>query len=232
MRAFLALRFMSVSGVVAMLCACTGMNARVPADFAVQLASFMPAAQQVAPPFGFIGFCVRDKSNCEGGTDKPVNPVLTTARWDELNAVNDYANRLPQVSDKDNYGRDEYWDYASARGGDCEDFALEKRRLLIEKGWPADSLLLTAVREWNGEGHAVLIVVTDRGDYVLDNRNWAIVSWRDAPYTWIKRQSRERPYIWVDIDPHTFRAAAAPVKLPPLGAPVPFLAGLETASIR
>ncbi len=53
--------------------------------------------------------------------------------------------------------------------GDCEDIALLKRRDLIEKGWPVGALLMTVVRQANGEGHAVLTVLTDRGDLVLDN---------------------------------------------------------------
>ncbi len=217
-----------------MLSACAVEGASMPSippSAGLQLMGFMPTAQQVMPPSGFIGFCLRNRKDCEGGTDSPVIPELTAARWSELNAVNDYVNRLPQVSDQDRYGKPEYWAYADAQGGDCEDFALEKRRLLIEKGWPVEALLLTTVCEWNGAGHAVLVIETDRGEYVLDNKNWAIVAWKDAPYTWNKRQSRERPYIWVNIDPHTFRTAA-PMKLPPLGSPVPFITADETASLK
>ena len=86
------------------------------------------------------------------------------------------------------------------KGGDCEDMALLKRSLLIKKGWPRDALLMATARDQQGAGHAVLVAVTDKGDFVLDNRNWAIVSWRNAPYTWIKRQSREHPAIWVKLD--------------------------------
>ncbi|MCE9648665.1 MAG: transglutaminase-like cysteine peptidase [Parvibaculum sp.] len=197
----------------------------------IRAAGFMPAAQQVTPPYGFVDFCLRNKPDCQGGTDTPEDPALTPARWAELNDVNNYVNKLPQISDNDRYGKTEFWTYADGKGGDCEDFALEKRRMLIDRGWPADALLLTTVREWNGAGHAVLLVETDRGEYVLDNKNWAIVAWKDAPYTWNKRQSRQRPYIWVDLDPHTFKTAQ-PMNLPPLGAPVPFLAATETASLK
>jgi predicted transglutaminase-like cysteine proteinase len=242
-KSFLAFRFLSVVVAFALLSACVETNADAtgalatgsvmtdaqPATVANPEAP-MPTAQEVTPPFGFIDFCIRNRQACEGGTDKPATPALTTARWSELNAVNDYVNKLPQVSDETRYGTKEHWDYADERGGDCEDFALEKRRLLIARGWPADALLLTTVREWDGAGHAVLTVVTDRGEYILDNKNWAIVEWQYAPYSWGKRQSRERPYIWVDLDPRTFKTADA-VKLPPLGAPIPFLSQ-ETASLR
>lgn len=229
MKSFSPLRFVLLSGIAILLSACANLQEDFGASSSVQPASFMPAAQEVAPPYGFIDFCRRNRSECEGGTDKPTNPVLTPGRWAELNVVNTHVNNMMQVSDETNYGKLEYWTYPDARGGDCEDLALEKRRLLIKKGWPADALLLATVREVNGAGHAILLVETTRGEYVLDNKNWAIVAWRETPYRWNKRQSRERPYMWVDLDPHTFRVAA-PRKLPPLGVPAPFLAA--TASVQ
>lgn len=190
----------------------------------VTLASVhMPVGQQVVPPYGFIAFCLRNPKECEGGTDKPTDIAMTAERWSQLNEVNDYVNRsIPQIEDIDNYGVAEKWAYPNERGGDCEDLALLKRKMLIERGWPASNLLMTVVREWNGDGHAILVVASDKGDYVLDNKNWAIVSWADAPYTWIKQQSRVRPYIWVNLDQSSFRVASNQT-VPPLGAPVPFI---------
>jgi predicted transglutaminase-like cysteine proteinase len=189
----------------------------------VRAAAFMPVGQQVSPPYGYVAFCIRNPKECQGGTDKPKAMELTPARWAEINQVNDYVNtNIPQIEDEANYGTAEYWTYPNARGGDCEDLALLKRKLLIERGWAPENVLITVVREWNGDGHAVLVVDTDKGDYVLDNKNWAIVSWADAPYTWVKRQSRERPYIWVNANADSFRIAANET-LPPLGAPIPFI---------
>jgi predicted transglutaminase-like cysteine proteinase len=189
----------------------------------VKISADMPVGQQVVPPLGFIGFCLTDPTQCEGGTDAPKNMPLTQARWNELNAVNDYVNtNVPQIEDIANYGVSEKWSYPNTNGGDCEDLALLKRKLLIERGWSPADLLIAVVREWNGEGHAILVADTDKGELVLDNKNWAIVAWNDTPYTWIKRQSRERPYIWVDLDQKTFRNAANDT-LPPVGAPIPFV---------
>lgn len=201
-----------------------------PTDGAVTKAVYMPVGQQVLPPYGYVAFCLRDRHECEGGTDTPKNMPLTPDRWSQLNEVNDYVNRnIPQIEDIDNYGVQEWWAYPNERGGDCEDLALLKRKMLIERGWPQEDLLMTVVREWNGDGHAVLVVTTDKGEYVLDNKNWAIVSWADAPYTWIKRQSQKRPYIWVDLDQRTFLTASNDV-VPPLGAPIPFLAAADKAA--
>ncbi len=47
---------------------------------------------------------------------------------------------------------------------------LLKRRLLIRAGWPREALLITVVRDRKDEGHAVLTVKTDRGEFILDNQ--------------------------------------------------------------
>jgi hypothetical protein len=104
-----------------------------------------------------------------------------------------------------------------------------KRKLLIERGWSPSDLLVAVVREWNGAGHAILVVDTDKGEYVLDNKNWAIVAWTDTPYTWVKRQSRERPYIWVNLDTRTFRDATNDT-LPALGEPIPFVVAAQAVA--
>lgn len=189
----------------------------------IKVGAYMPVGQQVVPPFGYVAFCIRNPKECEGGTDAPKAMTMTPARWAELNQINDYVNtNIPQVEDVANYGVNELWSYPNERGGDCEDLALLKRKMLIERGWSPSDVLVTVVREWNGDGHAVLVVDTDKGEYVLDNKNWAIVAWADAPYTWVKRQSRERPYIWVNLDQRSFRLASNDT-LPPLGSPIPFI---------
>lgn len=182
----------------------------------------MPTAQQVLPPFGYIDFCVRHPADCQGGTDAPLRMQLTSARWAELAAVNDAVNALPEISDEDNYGVGEHWAYATTRGGDCEDITLEKRRRLLALGWPAETLLITTAQN-DGKGHALLTVVTDLGDFVLDNQSRSIRLWSDAPYHWRARQSRERPYIWVNADATKFAAMPRPV-FPPVGRGAPYMA--------
>ncbi|MGK2739366.1 transglutaminase-like cysteine peptidase [Tepidicaulis sp. LMO-SS28] len=174
----------------------------------------MDAGSEVLPPFGFIGFCLRHTDECETGPDvAPAALDLTGERWRDLREVNEFVNTtIEPVEDIDLYHRTEWWTYPSNGAGDCEDYALLKRKLLIERGWPADALLLSVVKEANGDGHAVLTVVTQDGDYVLDNQHAEIVLWKDAPYTWVKRQSRTHPYSWVNLDPQReveLRLAAA-----------------------
>lgn len=194
----------------------------------------METGQQVLPPFGFIAFCLVNLDACQGGTDDPRPLALDEAMFGQMVAVNDAVNALPEVSDEDLFGREEYWTYAGQRGGDCEDLALEKRRRLVAAGWPADALLLATAHDEAGNGHAVLVVTSAEGDYVLDNKRKSVSLWSDLPYHWRTRQSRARPYVWLNIDPH--KAAATPMaEYPPLGSPVPFLpvaSGAAMAGLR
>ena len=181
----------------------------------------MQTGQRVMPPTGFIGFCVRHVGDCTGGTDAPQTVILTPEKLLQLAMVNDSVNALPQVLD-----RGEHWDVAGSSGGDCEDLALAKRKMLIESGWPVSSLLLATAERWNGEFHAVLIVATDRGDLVLDNLNRAIVAWDETPYAWKKRQSEMRPFLWVSLDRSTFRSETN--ALPPIGEPAFVTSAIRT----
>ena len=65
----------------------------------------------------------------------------------------------------------ERWNYPDDGYGDCEDYVLLKRRMLMQAGWPREALLITVVRDKKGDGHAVLTVKTNRGEFVLDNQS-------------------------------------------------------------
>ncbi len=157
-----------------------------------------------APPPGFIQLCRTDANECRVNDDRTKTslPVrLTAQRKQELESVNSLVNMMIRpVSDLELYGEREFWTYP-LKEGDCEDYVLLKRRMLISRGWPASSLLITVVRDEVGEGHAVLTAVTDHGDLILDNKQSAIKSWADTPYQYIKRQSPHDPLIWVTLAP-------------------------------
>jgi predicted transglutaminase-like cysteine proteinase len=122
---------------------------------------------------------------------------LTPQRWRELQEINSTVNgSLRKVSDAERHGREEVWSLPTDGSGDCEDFALLKRRRLIERGWPSSALLLTMAKNWSGEGHAVLTVVTDQGDYILDSESSTIRPWNETGYQFVARQSQSNPRTW------------------------------------
>ncbi|MCY1373525.1 hypothetical protein D3C81_1974220 [compost metagenome] len=61
-------------------------------------------------------------------------------------------------------------------------------------------LLITVVRKPDGEGHAVLTVRTDRGDFVLDNLTDEVLRWDETEYTYLKRQAANNTGRWVTIE--------------------------------
>jgi predicted transglutaminase-like cysteine proteinase len=110
-----------------------------------------------------------------------------------LNQVNQSVNReVKKASDLDLYGQPEYWSLPRLVDGklygDCEDYALEKRRQLIAAGVPQSALSLAVAFTARGESHAVLMISLKSGDWVLDNLTPWATPWEDLNYRWVERQ--------------------------------------------
>ena len=152
------------------------------------------------PPVGWVEFCVRQPNDCAGTTTAPRDVALSPEAWKALMRVNKWVNEtIKPLADLEHWGVAERWSYPDDGYGDCEDYVLLKRRVLIQFGWPRESLLVTMVRDKKGEGHAVLTVTTDKGDYVLDNQNDDILFWSKTGYHFLKRQSQSSPNVWVSL---------------------------------
>jgi predicted transglutaminase-like cysteine proteinase len=163
--------------------------------------AFMPVYGQTLPPIGFVQFCRSHPGECSQGSGGAAREHLTEARWDELVKVNDYVNaKVAPVTDEELYQVPELWTYPDDKG-DCEDYVLLKRRYLVNLGWSTESLLITVVRDRSGDGHAVLTVVTDLGEFILDNQNTDILPWQATRYRFQKRQSQTHPSVWVTLQP-------------------------------
>ncbi|MCZ7465996.1 transglutaminase-like cysteine peptidase [Rhizobium rhizogenes] len=169
-----------------------------------QQASASPAAVmrvigKANPPIGHYEFCQTYQSECQP-TSIDTGPMkLTEERWKAMLDVNYTANTtITPMTDMEIYGVEERWAYPTTVG-DCEDFVLLKRKMLMNKGFSASNLLITVVLQPNGEGHAVLTVRTDRGDFVLDNMRNKVMNWSETEYTYLKRQDTANPGRWVKI---------------------------------
>ena len=100
--------------------------------------------------------------------------MLTAKAWNDLVRVNKWVNDTDQADDRHgSLGRGRSWNYPDDGYGDCEDYVLLKRRMLMQAGWPREALLITVVRDKKGDGHAVLTVKTDKGEFILDNQKRA-----------------------------------------------------------
>ncbi len=167
----------------------------------------MPASGATAVPFGWVDFCRRYAGECEGGLTAPSDIHLTREKMKMIERVNTWVNtHVKPVSDMEHWGVIDQWDYPYDGTGDCEDYALLKRKILIEKGLPRQTLLMTVVKDEGGAGHAVLTVTTTGGDFVLDNLSNEVKLWSQTGYRFIKRQSQTDQNVWVQIG----EPAAAP----------------------
>jgi predicted transglutaminase-like cysteine proteinase len=152
-------------------------------------------------PIGWVEFCARQPDECTGTTTAPRDLALSREAWMDLVRINKWVNAtIKPLSDLEHWGVVEHWSYPDDGYGDCEDYVLLKRRMLIQSGWPREVLLVTVVRDKEDKGHAVLTVATDKGDYVLDNQNEAILLWWETGYRFEKRQSQSNPNVWVSLD--------------------------------
>jgi predicted transglutaminase-like cysteine proteinase len=151
------------------------------------------------PPVGFVQFCVSNPLDCKGKGGKTFKLAMSPDRWNLIYQVNAYVNgKIAPISDQDLYGEPERWAYPTD-AGDCEDYLLLKKRSLQELGFPPEALLITVVLDEKNEGHAVLTVTTDGGDFILDNRRNEVLRWSDTDYTFLKRQSHGDPAQWVAL---------------------------------
>ncbi|CDM55992.1 MULTISPECIES: transglutaminase-like cysteine peptidase [Rhizobium] len=159
----------------------------------------MVTGAATSQPIGHYDFCQTHRNEC--GPNRNVSPAeMSDAKWGMVRSVNSMVNHsITPMTDKEIYGRDEVWAYPTT-AGDCEDFALLKRRILIQRGVSPANLLLTVVRKPDGEGHAVLTLRTSNGDFVLDNLASNVKPWFDTPYSFIKRQSSNNAGRWVTIE--------------------------------
>lgn len=163
-------------------------------------AGAMITGELTSQPIGHYEFCRVYRDDCSP-TPVAASPlVLDETTWQTILNINSTVNMVIEPkSDIDIYGKEEVWTYPDNEG-DCEDYVLLKRRLLVNEGVPESDLLITVVRKPDGEGHAVLTVRSDRGDFILDNLTSKVMLWRDTRYTYLKRQSEQHAGRWVTIE--------------------------------
>lgn len=163
---------------------------------------FMRVFGETQPPYGFVRYCEANPKAChpmERLAEIRFQP--TVERFSELDEVNRAVNHaIAPATDMEIYGVSEYWTMPKGRG-DCEDYALLKQKLLVERGWPLSSMLLTVVKDDKGEGHAVLTARTSQGDFILDNKSDEVRVWYQSGYEFVMRQSYVNPRVWVGLDP-------------------------------
>jgi predicted transglutaminase-like cysteine proteinase len=192
------------------ICVCLAVLAGAAAAQA-EPALFVAVGDATRSPIGWVEFCTEYKAECATKASPPRDVVLTPKAWTDLVRVNAYINdTIKPLTDLEHWGVVERWNYPDDGYGDCEDYVLAKRKMLMQAGWPREALLITVVRDKKGDGHAVLTVKTDKGEYILDNQVERILPWFETGYRFVKRQSQSNPNVWVSLgDPKAATSTAA-----------------------
>lgn len=161
--------------------------------------SIMKTGGVTTQPVGHYDFCLQYPAECAQRSAESAPIELTRKLWSVMQKINNVANlSIEPITDQNLWGVSERWSYPDRRG-DCEDYVLAKRKALMDIGVPASDLLITVVRQQNGDGHAVLTVRTSLGDYVLDNLEPKILLWNQTNYRFLKRQSEFDSGQWVSV---------------------------------
>ncbi|UWQ35719.1 transglutaminase-like cysteine peptidase (plasmid) [Leisingera sp. M527] len=159
----------------------------------------VPVSRQVLPPLAHARFCLRHPGQCavRGGSPQPAGSAQ--AQLAAVVAINLAVNRdITPQADGTAQGITDEWRLNAVRG-DCEDYALLKRKRLLDLGWPSASLRLATVLTPAGTGHAVLIARFRGGDFALDNLTNEIRPWRETGYRFLKIQSETDPKTWYSV---------------------------------
>jgi predicted transglutaminase-like cysteine proteinase len=159
-----------------------------------------PVGHVATVPSGWVDLCQRYGDECKTRRLPAVDLAMNSRIWALLNRVNLWANTaIEPISAMRHWGVINQWDYPVDGKGDCNSYALMKRKVLLESGLPRQALLMTVVRDLHGDGHMVLTIRTTRGDFILDNLVDDIRAWSETGYRFVKRQSQEDPNLWVEI---------------------------------
>lgn len=168
-----------------------------PMDGFASGSGFLKSQGQGAAPPGAQRLCSTYNWACARGSAKG---TVSQGQMQVVRAVNSQINRSTRaIEDRQQYGEAERWAMPTSRGGDCEDYALAKKRALIGKGIDPQRLLIATVLDRSRRPHAVLVVRTDKGDMVLDNVTNSIRNWRDTRYVFLRMQDPNRPSRWVNV---------------------------------
>jgi predicted transglutaminase-like cysteine proteinase len=158
--------------------------------------SFLKEAQNVLAPLQFVKFCMNNPAECEPSSSEARLPARDAAfaMLADVNATVN-ANIHPLAKSTDPILA--RW-AISPSSGDCNDYAVTKRHMLIAMGWPASALRLAVVYAPAG-GHLVLVARLQDGDYILDNLAADVRKWGAVDYQWVSMESGENPRFWVSI---------------------------------
>jgi predicted transglutaminase-like cysteine proteinase len=208
----MAARFSHIARLAAMVAAAGLFAAKAESQTVASLPTATTPTESVGetrPVQAWLKFCNEQPEECIVDPDEPGTVTLTRQVWQRIVAVNAKVNAgIRPLTDEDHWGTPDVWSLPSDGYGDCEDYQLLKRKLLVEAGLPRRALRMTVVIDEKGEGHAVLMARTDRGDFILDNKVQSVLPWHQTGYVFVKREGQDGP-TWASLGGMTQPATTA-----------------------
>ncbi len=168
-----------------------------PQDASASNSNFIPHRGGAPAPSGAQALCQTYSWACARAGSRSATSADQLQRVSAVNARVNHSVR--SVEDDRQYGVAEHWALPTRIGGDCEDFALLKKRELVLQGVDPRRLLIATVLDRQRNPHAVLVFRSDKGDLVLDNLTDQIRSWRETRYIFLQMQDPDRPSRWVNV---------------------------------
>jgi len=108
------------------------------------------AGRDARAPSGYLAFCDRNPDECRAHPEQPNKVRFTSALWDKLEKVNLVVNASVHAEDdKEHYGVNEFWTIPVDGEGDCEDYVLAKRKMLVLLGVPEAALRIRMFKGTN-----------------------------------------------------------------------------------
>lgn len=157
-------------------------------------ASHIAATRSVLAPPPFVSACHRYAWLCNSHAGRHMGDDEAMPLLREVNSsVN---GEIIPAEDMATSGKADYWSLPINGRGDCEDYALMKRKELLDAGVPSNMLAVAVVLDRGGKNHSVLMARLNAGDYVLDNLSGSVRTWESTGYTFIARQNFDSPRNW------------------------------------
>lgn len=158
--------------------------------------AWMMEKQLVNAPNGYKKLCANRQEVCQTPPDATAVAGLQSNGFQQLLKFNQKMNlRISYNSDERLYGQRDHWQVAT-ESGDCEDIALAKRVALVDAGWPPGALWLAIGVIPGGQAHVVLVLRSDHGDLVFDNRTDDLLLWHETNLRFLARQVPGDPRFW------------------------------------
>jgi predicted transglutaminase-like cysteine proteinase len=143
----------------------------------------IPIVGEVRSPVGYRSLLRRQSELTRiDAREAPDDVRLVSALEDVNRAVNASIEYNPEI------GYDA-WVTVRRGFGDCDDYALTKKRELMRRGIP--NLRFVLCRTASGELHLVLSATTQTASYILDNKRDAVLTADRLPYTWLAWETGE-----------------------------------------